>query len=267
MSVRLDGARVLLTGASGGLGRAIARDLHARGAAIVASGRREAALEALRAELGEGLEPVIADLCVPEEVERLVERAGRVDVLVSNAGLPASGGLETFSAEEVDRALGVNLRAPIQLARALVPAMAERRAGQLVFMSSMNGKVATTGAAVYSATKFGLRGFAAALREDLRDTGVGVTAVFPSFVSEAGMWADAGAALPPGVGLPSPGDVARAVVAGIERDRGEVDVAPLPLRAAGWIAGPAPGLVNAVSRRFGARRLADEVAAAQRDKR
>src|SRR5829696_7662531 len=144
-SLSLAECRVLLTGASGGLGRAIARALHARGATIVASGRRRAALAELAAELGD-----------------------RVDALVANAGLPASGRLETFSEEEVDRALDVNLRAPMQLARALVPAMAEGGAGHLVFVSSLNGKLPSPGTSVYSATKYGLRGFAASLRTDLR---------------------------------------------------------------------------------------------------
>ncbi len=92
----------------------------------------------------------------------LVERAGRVDVLVANAALPGSGWLDSFSPDEIDRALDVNLRAPMQLARALTPPMVERGSGHIVFVSSMSGKIANAGGTVYSATKFGMRGFAAA---------------------------------------------------------------------------------------------------------
>jgi short-subunit dehydrogenase len=197
----------------------------------------------------------------------LVERAGQVDVLVANAGLPASGALDTFTPEEIDRAVAVNLRAPMQLARALAPPMAARGEGHLVFVSSFSGKVATGGSAVYSATKFGLRGFALGLREDLHGTGVGVTTVFPGFISEAGMFAEAGVELPRGVAMRSPEQVGAAVVRGIERNRAEVDVAPLTLRAGAWVAGAAPSLVGALNRRAGSHRVAGALAEAQRDKR
>ncbi len=267
MGLNLAGRRALLTGASGGIGRAIAQALHRRGAELVLSGRRRDALEEAAAELGDRVEFAVCDLAERESVADLVERAGSVDVLVANAGLPASGTLDSFTAEQVDRSLAVNLRAPMQLARALSPAMVERGAGHLVFVSSFSGKVASGGSSVYSATKFGLRGFAFALREDLLGSGVGVTTVFPGFISQAGMFADANVSLPPGVSLRSPDQVAEAVVRGIERDRAEIDVAPLALRAGGWISGPAPGLVAALNRRLGARRVAAALADAQRDKR
>jgi short-subunit dehydrogenase len=267
MGLSLDRRRVLLTGSTGGLGRAIARALHARGATVVASGRREDALESLRDELGDRIEPLVADLSAHADVAALSQRAGRVDVLVANAALPGSGRLDSFSPEEVDRALDVNLRAPIQLARALVPAMVERGEGQLVFVSSLNGKIPAAGTSVYTATKYGLRGFAASLRAELSCAGVGTTAVFPSFIAEAGMWADTRIELPRGVRLPSPDDVAAAVVRGIEKDRGEVDVAPIPLRVSAAVAAVAPGVVAAVGRRLGAGEVADQAAAAQRSKR
>ena len=267
MGLIIAGRTVLLTGASGGIGAAIARELHDRGARLVVSGRQEDALDELRGRLGERVEVAVCDLSRPEAARELAERAGAVDVLVANAALPASGRLDSFTPEQIDRSLAVNLAAPMQLARALAPAMVERGAGHLVFVSSFSGKVATAGSSVYSATKFGLRGFAAGLREDLRTAGVGVTTVFPGFISEAGMFADAGVELPPGVSLRSPEQVGRAVVRGIERNRAEVDVAPLPLRAGAWMAGAAPALVAAVNRRLGSERVAARLAEAQRDKR
>jgi uncharacterized protein len=265
---RVEGRRALVTGATGGLGRAISRALHARGATVVATGRRREALEEMRAELGgDRVEPLTANLADREQVSELPERCGSVDIMVANAALPGSGRLETFSAEEIDRALDVNLRAPVLLAHALVPGMVERRAGHLVFVSSLNGKLATGGTSVYTTTKYGLRGFAAVLRADLGGTGVGVSAVFPSFVAEAGMWADADVELPRGVRLPSPDDVARAVVKAIERDRGEVDVAPIPLRVAAGVSGFSPGLVARVAHRLGGGDIAERVAEAQRSKR
>jgi len=136
-----------------------------------------------------------------------------------------------------------------------------------VFVSSTAGKAAAPGSAVYSATKYGLRGFAGGLRGDLHGSGVGVSAVFPGFISEAGMHAEAGVELPPGVGTKTPQDVAAAVVRAIERDRAEVDVAPLSLRAGTVLAGLAPELAAAVARRMGSQDLARRFEDAQRERR
>jgi short-subunit dehydrogenase len=265
--MQLGGSSVLLTGASGGIGGAIARALHARGARVVLSGRRADVLERLRAELGAEATVVEADLADAAAVRRLVERCGQLDALVANAGLPASGRIEGFTPEEIDRALDVNLRAPIQLSRALVPGMVERGRGHLLFVSSLSGKIASGRSALYSATKFGLRGFAGGLREDLIGSGVGVTAVYPGFVSDAGMFADANVKLPPGVGTVTPAAVADAVVRGIEQERAEIDVAPIGLRIGGLLWPLAPPALGAVQRRLGSLRLADSLSAAQRPKR
>ena len=105
--------------------------------------------------------------------------------------------------------------------------MVARGHGHLVFVSSLSGKAASARGSIYSATKFGLRGFALGLREDLRDTGVGVSTVFPGFISDAGMFHESGAKLPGYVAMKTPEDVAAAVVRAIERNRAEIDVAPL----------------------------------------
>ena len=265
--MRLEGRTALLTGASGGLGTAIALALHARGARLVVSARRREVLEELCFELGERVRALPADLADAAAARALAAEAGEVDVLVLNAALPASGRYDDFSPEQIDRALDVNLRAPMQLACVLVPRMAERGLGHVVFISSLSGKVASPGSSVYSATKFGMRGFASGLREDLLGSGVGVTVVFPGFIRDAGMFAESGATLPPGVGTNSAEQVGAAVVRGIEKGRPEIDVAPLPVRLGTYASALAPGLAARVQRRLGSAEVAEQLADAQRDKR
>jgi short-subunit dehydrogenase len=263
--VQICGSRVLLTGATGGIGHAIARALGAKGASLVLTGRRTDVLESLAAELR--ARSLAVDLSDHGELLELVEQAGELDILVANAGLPASGLLESFTIEEIDRALDVNLRAPIVLARELAPGMLARGRGHLVFMSSLAGKAASPRSSLYNATKFGVRGFALGLRAELRPRGVGVSVVFPTFIRDAGMFAASGVKLPPGVGTRTPEDVASAVVNAIERDRAEVDVAPLTLRAGAALAGLAPGTAEAVTRRLGDDRISEAVAEGQRGMR
>jgi short-subunit dehydrogenase len=263
--MRLSGSNVLLTGATGGLGHAIARALAEHGAQLILTGRRQEVLEPLANELGG--RALAVDLAVRAEIDRLVGEAGDVDVLVANAALPASGTLDSFTEEQLDRAIDVNLRAPILLAHALVPSMVARGGGHLVFMSSLAGKAATPGSSLYNATKYGLRGFASALRADLRSRDVGVSAVFPGFIRDAGMFADAGVKLPPGVGTRAPEDVAQAVVSAIEENRGEVDVAPLTLRASAMLASVAPEFAASLARRLGSEEVSRQMEAGQREKR
>jgi short-subunit dehydrogenase len=263
--VQLGGATTLLTGATGGLGQAIARALAARGALLVLTGRRVDVLEPLASELGG--RALAADLSSADGVDRLLAETGPIDVLVANAGLPAAGRLRTFSVEEIDRALAVNLRAPMVLARALADGMAERRRGHMVFVSSLSGKAAGGGGSVYSATKFGLRGFALSLREDLARHGVGVSVVLPGFIRDAGMFHESGTKLPFFAGTKTPEEVARAVVEAIERDRAEIDVAPFGLRVGAALAGLAPGPVLALQRRLGADKVSSQLETGQANKR
>jgi short-subunit dehydrogenase len=256
---------VLLTGASGGIGHAIARALAARGASLVLTGRRAEVLEPLAAEVGG--RALAVDLADRDAVPRLVEHAGEVEILVANAALPASGTLDDYTLEQIDRALDVNLRAPIAMAKLLSEQMARRAHGHMVFISSLSGKASAPGSSLYSATKFGLRGFALGLREDLRPAGVGVSTIFPGFIREAGMFANSGVELPRGVGTRSPEDVAAAVVRSIERNRAEIDVAPLSLRAGAAFAGLAPGLAASASRRMGGSQVSEGLAAGQRHNR
>jgi short-subunit dehydrogenase len=263
--VNLAGRTVLLTGATGGLGHAIARRLHRGGARLVLTGRRTGLLDALAAETGG--RAVAVDLADPVATERLAADNADVDIVVANAGLPGSGHILSFGIEELDRALAVNLRAPMVLARVIGERMVQRGSGHLVFVSSLSGKAATPRTSVYSATKFGLRGFASALRQDLRSSGVGVSAVFPGFVRDAGMFAESGGKLPPGVGTSTSDQVADAVARAIERNRGEIDVAPLPMRLGALVAGVAPEVAATFTRASGGTRVADDIGSGQRAKR
>jgi short-subunit dehydrogenase len=264
--VELEGKTVLLTGASGGLGAAIARALGRRGSTLVLSGRRTEALRQLADALPGEHRVVPADLAQEGAAERLAEDAGEIDVLVANAALPAGGRLEGFSQEQLTRALRVNLEAPVKMARYLVPTMRERGSGHLVFISSLQGKVAFPRTSVYTATKFGLRGFALALREELWSSGIGVSLVLPGFIREAGMFADSGAKAPASLGTSSPEEVGKGVVVAIERNRAEVQVAPRLQRLGAAFAHRRPHLAARITRR-NAGRIASQVSEGQADKR
>jgi uncharacterized protein len=255
----------LITGANGGLGQAIAQSLAERGARITVSGRRADALEPLRTQWN--AEVLVADLLSHHDVERLAAASRTCDLVVLNAALPASGHMHDFEPDHIDRALDVNLRAPIHIACAASRAMVERGHGHIVFISSIAGKVAGYRTAMYSGTKFGLRGFALGLRADLREHGVGVTTVFPGFIRDAGMFADAGVQLPRGVGTRTPRDVAEAVVLAVENNPAELEVAALEQRLGGWLAHHFPDFIATVLRAAGGNAVANRVAAGQRHKR
>ena len=259
--MELAGKTALLTGATGGLGQAIAKALAARGARVALSARKGEALEALAAELpGEGHHVLPTDLAEQWAAEKLAAEAGEIDVLVANAGLPGAGWLSDFTPEQVKRALRVNLEAPMLMAQALFPAMLERGAGHLVFISSLSGKAPSPRTAIYNATKFGLRGFALGLRADLDPKGIGVSIVSPGFVREAGMFADSGAKPPPGMGTATPDQVGAAVVKAVERNKAEIAVAPLTQRAMAHFALTSPGIAVRVQSGSAGQKAAEAVA-------
>ncbi|MBW8060243.1 MAG: SDR family NAD(P)-dependent oxidoreductase [Solirubrobacterales bacterium] len=266
--MRIAGRTALLTGATGGLGRAIALALAERGASVVLSARKAEALEALEAELpGDGHRALAADLVEPGAAEALAAAAGEVEILVANAGLPGTGRMEDFTAERMTGTLRVNLEAPMLLARALEPAMLERGSGQMVFIASLSGKSATPFSAVYNATKFGLRGFALGLRADLGPRGVGVSIVSPGTIREAGMYSDSGAPPIPGLGTGTPSQVADAVVKAIEHNKVEITVAPLQQRLLAHFALTSPGIAVKIASGEQGQKAAAAVADGQSDKR
>jgi short-subunit dehydrogenase len=246
--MELRGKTVLVTGATGGLGRAIAAELAGRGATLVLSSRKPEELDELALSLpGEGHRRIVADLAEPGAAERVAAEAGPVDALVANAGLGATGKIDEFSSEQVQKVLRVNLEAPMLTARALVPAMREAGAGHLVFVSSLAGKAATATTALYSSTKAGLRAFAISLRQDLARDGVGVSVICPGFVREAGMFHESGRKPPMNLGTTTPEAVAKAVARAIERNRPEIDIAPLRQRTLANFAGRRPNLAARIS--------------------
>jgi short-subunit dehydrogenase len=267
--VSLPSGNVLITGATGGIGHAIARAFAARGATLTLTGRRADVLEPLASELG--ARAFSCDLSDRNALDRLIAECADVDVLVANAAVPASGALLELGQEEIDRMLEVNLRAPLTIARGLAPGMAARGQGHMVFVSSASGKAAAPASSIYSATKFGLRGFALGIREDLRKHGVGASVVLPGFIRDAGMFADTAVELPRSArllgGTRTPEDVAAAVIRAIERNRAELDVAPIGMRVGTTFASVAPQLSAAITRRMGADAVAASIAEAQRDKR
>jgi len=261
----LSGKRVLLTGATGGIGRAIAHELTGKGAKLTLTGRRVDVLAELAAELGAAT--VAADLARIGDIDHLMTEADEVDVLVVNHALPASGLVLDLSEEAIQRIVTINLLAPILLAQKAAAAMVERGSGQIVLVGSLSSKAASTGSALYNATKFGLRGFSLAFRQDLHDTGVGVSLVMPGFVSDAGMFADTGLDTPPGAGTVTPEQVAHGVVKAILKDRAEVTVAPLSLRAGTAISHLMPEVSALVQRKFTPDGYMEQFIAGQQDKR
>ena len=183
---RLDGKAALVTGASGGLGAAIARILYAQGARVVLSGTRTDALDALAAELGEGAHVCPADLRDPAAADALVAAAeaacGPVDILVNNAGLTRDTLALRMKDADWQTVLDVDLSAPFRLARAALRGMVRRRAGRIIGIGSIVGHTGNPGQANYAAAKAGLAGMTKALAQEVGSRGVTVNLVAPGFI-------------------------------------------------------------------------------------
>jgi short-subunit dehydrogenase len=181
--VELRGKRVLITGASSGIGAALARELAAAGAHLVLSARRVPELEALAAELGAHgtpVEVVPGDLASTEGANALADAVGAVDILVNNAGIDlASRPWKPGNADKGDKLLQVNLLSPLRLTNRLLGPMVERKSGALVFVSSVSAWNPFPSAHYYAASKAALAAAAETLRIDLRGTGVHVLTVYP----------------------------------------------------------------------------------------
>jgi 3-oxoacyl-[acyl-carrier protein] reductase len=183
----LTGKKALVTGATGGLGGAIARALHARGADVAISGTRQEALDALAGELGERVHPLIANLGDMETVEALVPAAegamGGLDILVNNAGITRDGLFMRMKDDDWDTVLAVNLTAAFRLSRAAVKGMMRRRYGRIVNIGSVVGTTGNPGQGNYAASKAGLIGMSKALAQEVASRGITVNTVSPGFIA------------------------------------------------------------------------------------
>lgn len=186
--ISLDGARALVTGASSGIGAAVAGALAGAGARVAISGRDVAALERVAGGMGSAV-VLPGDLLEPDAAAKLVARAaqrlGGLDVVVSNAGTGWAGPMSEMTPAEIDALVDLNLRAPLQLARAALPHLAASDHGRLVIVGSIAGRLGVAREVVYSATKAGLVGLAGALRAESAGTGVAVSLVTPGVVDTA----------------------------------------------------------------------------------
>jgi 3-oxoacyl-[acyl-carrier protein] reductase len=183
----LSGKTALVTGASGGLGGAIARSLHAQGATVVLSGTRAEALQAVAAELGERAFIAPANLADSASVDGLIGQAealaGQVDILVSNAGLTRDGLLVRMKDEDWDTVIRVNLEAYFRLSRAALRGMMKRRWGRILGIASVVGVTGNPGQANYAASKAGMIGFSKALAQEVAARNVTVNCVAPGFIT------------------------------------------------------------------------------------
>ncbi|HEX2942334.1 MAG TPA: 3-oxoacyl-[acyl-carrier-protein] reductase [Rhodopila sp.] len=186
---RLDGKAALVTGASGGIGAAIARTLHSQGANVVLSGTRRDALDTLAAELGERAHVCAADLREAAEADSLIEMAeaaaGPLHILVNNAGMTRDMLALRMSDQDWQAVLDVDLSAPFRLARAALRGMLRRRAGRIINISSIVGATGNAGQANYAAAKAGLVGMSKALAQEVASRGITVNVVAPGFVVTA----------------------------------------------------------------------------------
>jgi 3-oxoacyl-[acyl-carrier protein] reductase len=185
----LAGRGALVTGATGGIGEAIARALHARGARLAISGTRAEVLEALAGDLGARVHVLPCDLSKAEEVEALVPAAetalGGLDILVNNAGITRDNLAMRMKDEEWARVIDVNLTAAFRLARAALRPMMKRRFGRIVSITSVVGVTGNAGQANYAAAKAGLIGMTKALAKELASRSITVNCVAPGFIETA----------------------------------------------------------------------------------
>lgn len=251
----LSGKVAIVTGASRGLGRHIARALAGEGARVVAAARSRAELDEVVAELGRSgarALAVPADVARRADLEALVARAerelGGVDVLVNNAGIETVARFHELPLETMREMVEVNLLGALTLTRLVLPGMLARGAGHIVNISSLAGKAGPPLAETYAATKAALIGFTQSLRATYDGTGVSASAVCPGYVRGEGMFADrarVAQVTPPSlIGTSAPEDVAQAVLDAIREDRPEIIVSPGPkalLAAASQIFPRLPG--------------------------
>ncbi|WP_321503770.1 3-oxoacyl-[acyl-carrier-protein] reductase [Breoghania sp.] len=185
----LTGKTALVTGATGGIGEAIARTLHARGATVTLSGTRQEKLDALAADLGERVHVAAANLSSREAVDGLVPAAeaamGGLDILVNNAGITRDNIFMRMKDEEWDQVLEVNLTSIFRITRAAIKGMMKRRYGRIIGITSIVGVTGNPGQVNYSAAKAGLIGMSKSLAREVASRNITVNTIAPGFIATA----------------------------------------------------------------------------------
>ncbi|MFN0263280.1 3-oxoacyl-[acyl-carrier-protein] reductase [Tepidamorphus sp. 3E244] len=185
----LTGKTALVTGASGGIGGAIASALHAQGATVAITGTREDALNELAGKLGDRVHPLVCNLSDAEQVEGLVERAEgameQVDILVNNAGITRDNLFLRMKDAEWDDVIQVNLTATFRLTRAAVAKMMRRRAGRIINITSVVGTIGNPGQGNYCAAKAGIVGMSKSLAYEVASRNITVNCIAPGFIATA----------------------------------------------------------------------------------
>jgi short-subunit dehydrogenase len=239
--LEIRGSTAVVTGASAGIGLAVARHLAAAGANLVIAARHPERLEETAVQLrstGVKVLAVPTDVGQGDNLTRLVESAirerGTIDILVNNAGIEAFSHYEELAPERIAETIRVNLTSALLLTRLVVPHMPLARRGHVVNMASTAGKYGPAFGGVYAATKAGLIAFTQALRAEYRGRGISASVICPGFTDEGGIYdrmkVQSGRKSPPLVGSTTAEHVARAVVRAIKKDRPEVIVNWPPLR-------------------------------------
>ena len=244
--MQLNQARILLTGASGGLGRDLARELAGAGAAVLLAGRDAVRLAAIKAELGASADSVVADLTTAQGIAaaNTAARAFGVNVLINNAGVGAFGLFDQQAWPTVEQVLATNLEAPLRLTQALLPWLKAQPTAAIVNVGSMFGSLPYPGFAAYSAAKAGLRGFSQALRRELADTPVAVIHIAPRVI-DTPLNTEAVNQLNRALKNNSDSSqaVARQIVAALRHGKGEHHFG-FPERLFAWLNGFAPSLID-----------------------
>lgn len=234
----ITGQTVLLTGASRGIGVFIARALAKEKATIVGVSRSQEVLDQVSTEvkaLGGHWFGIKHDLSQLEDLPNLVQQinqlVGSIDILINNAGIEIYREFQDYSAAELQSILTINLLSVMELSRLVLPTMLNQKRGHIVNIASLAGKKGNPYNSVYSASKAGLLMWNDALRQELADTDVGISAICPGYVSGQGMIADTGVPIPKLAGASKPDDVAKAVIRAIKHNQAEVIVNQDPITA------------------------------------
>lgn len=254
----ITGTRFLVTGASAGIGRELARQLVEQGGRVVATARRQELLETLAAELagaaGE-IHTVAADITAEADRRRLLEETaaafGGLDVVVNNAGRGALGPFAESNASHLEEVMRLNFFAPVELIRAALPLLREGQHPMVVNIGSVLGHIAVPNKSEYCASKFALHGFSDSLRAELKPAGIDVLHVCPSTTQSDFFDSALGQQRPPlKLAAATPAWVARRTVSAIRQGRREI-ILTLPGKAAVWLDRLAPWLSAWVVSRFG----------------